>query len=318
MTGLFVSGLAADLVAFIEFKHALGVTFTGGEYHLRRLDGYCARHRVNRLTRDVVEGFVRECEADNPSPDRTGLSYLRSFARFLQARGDQDAHILSREFRPVRPRPTPYLLSAAEIEAFFEAAASCKYPDPWTWQAKAFFGLMLACGLRTGEVRQLDRNDVGFEAGTIDIHHSKGPRSRRLFIDDDVCRLLTICDRRNRTFAGDRQPFFVSGLGGPVTPSTPTRVFNHLWHAAGLTVPAIGTKPQPYAFRHHFAYANIERWTAQGQDPAAMLPYLARYIGHASTESTAYYLHVSPDFIAGYASSFAASAGLLPEAGFDD
>ena len=318
MNRAFSSALAAELAAFIDFKHKIGVTFTTGEYYLWRLDEYCVHRGVTALTRAAVEGFVRDFERGNPDPDRTGLSYLRGFGRYLQARGNQDAYVLSERFGNARPRPVPYLLSECEIDAFFRAAATCDYTPPWSWQARAFFGLMLACGLRTCEMRRLRRADVDLAGGAIDVLWSKGPRSRRLPITEDVARLLAICDRRNDTFAPGRVPFFLSGWKNGVSGAAPGVVFKRLWLAAGLAMPMAGPSPAPYAFRHHFAYANIDRWTARGDDPVAMMPYLARYMGHASTESTYYYLHVSPDFIAGYAENFAASARLLPQVGFDE
>ena len=72
-----------------------------------------------------------------------------------------------------------------------------------------------------------------------------------------------------------------------------------------------------YFIRHHFAYANIERWKAEGRDAMAMLPYLARYMGHSSFDSTLYYIHTSPDFMSGFSSDVASVDDLLPEVGFD-
>ena len=69
--------------------------------------------------------------------------------------------------------------------------------------------------------------------------------------------------------------------------------------------------------RHYFAYANVERWMAQGRDVTAMLPYLARYMGHATVESAYYYIHTSPDFMDAYASITDTSQSLLPEVGFE-
>ena len=55
----------------------------------------------------------------------------------------------------------------------------------------------------------------------------------------------------------------------------------------------------------------------QGNDVAAMLPYLSRYMGHATFDSTYYYyVHTSPDFIDSYAEITRQSQSLLPEVGF--
>jgi integrase len=110
------------------------------------------------------------------------------------------------------------------------------------------------------------------------------------------------------------------------SPSRPSArsIFQRIWDQAGLPRPVGGQQPKPYDFRHHFAYAyayayaNVERWMAQGKDVMAMLPYLARYMGHASIESTFYYIHTSPEFLHAYAHLTAVSQSLLPEVGFDE
>ena len=94
-------------------------------------------------------------------------------------------------------------------------------------------------------------------------------------------------------------------------------MFNRIWDLAALACPAGGQQPRPYDFRHHFAYANIERWMAQGTNVAAMLPYLSVYMGHATVESTYYYIHTSPDFMDAYSHITRESESLLPEVGFE-
>ena len=94
-------------------------------------------------------------------------------------------------------------------------------------------------------------------------------------------------------------------------------IFHRTWDQAALVRRPDGPAPRPYDLRHHFAYANIERWAAHGRDVAAMLPYLAAYMGHATFESTYYYVHTSPDFMAAYAGLVSSSPSVLPEVGFE-
>ena len=54
--------------------------------------------------------------------------------------------------------------------------------------------------------------------------------------------------------------------------------------------------PRAYDLRHHFAWANINRWAADGMDVNVMLPYLMRYMGHQTIKQTLYYFHFVPDF----------------------
>lgn len=55
----------------------------------------------------------------------------------------------------------------------------------------------------------------------------------------------------------------------------------------------------------------------EGVDVTAMLPYLARYMGHASLDSTYYYIHTSGDFLDAYAHITRQSQSVLPEVGFE-
>jgi integrase len=81
--------------------------------------------------------------------------------------------------------------------------------------------------------------------------------------------------------------------------------------AAASTGQARG--PRLHDLRHSFGIQALIRWYRQGADVQAQLPKLAMYMGHASIESTAYYLRWT-DEIAGLASDrfaqhFAATIG---------
>jgi integrase len=314
----FTSALSSHIDAYIKLKHTMGVAFRDGERYLHSLDDYCARTGMRQLTKEVVEGWICEWERDVKPKHRNWISYIKGFGLYLQANIDSAAYVIPDGFGKRPTRATPYLFANEEIEAFFEAAAVFKNRSVWHWQAKAFFGLMAACGLRTCEARKLEVSDVDLSSGKIDIRWSKGPRSRRLFINDDVARMLDICDKKNRLHFTSRKTFFVTGRGNPANPVVVGETFRRIWNSAGLPWSKESRHPRPYDLRHRFAYANIERWAAEGKDVMAMMPYLMRYMGHASLESTYYYLHVSPDFMSKYTTQVATTDCVLPEVDFDD
>lgn len=160
--------------------------------------------------------------------------------------------------------------------------------------------------------------DVDLTAGFIDVLWSKGNRSRRLPLSAQIIEVLAVCDRVSRQRFGQHRPaFFVSSIAAPVASVSPGVTFNRIWKQAGLPLSVGGKQPHPYSFRHHFAYANIERWMAEGRDINAMMPYLSRYMGHATLDSTFYYIHTSPDFMDGYAALVQESQGMIPEVGFE-
>lgn len=312
----FTSAFAPQLEAYLAFKDSMGFYGASRIWYLKKFDTYCVEHDRTTFDRDTVEGWVVD-RLTRSGAYRSWMSYIRDLGRWLQAHGHADAYVLSARWKASFVPARPYLLSSVEIEAFFAAAAQLDARSPWAWQAAAFFTLMHSCGIRTGEARALGAEHVDLDHGRIDIVSSKGNRSRRLPLTDDVVKVLRACDQVSCASFPSRRAFFVSTAGNQVSPATAGVIFNRIWDRAGLARRAGGPAPRPYDFRHHFAYANLERWAAQGKDVAAMLPYLACYMGHATFESTYYYVHTSPDFMAAYADTAASSASLLPEVGFE-
>jgi len=313
----FTSALAPQLDAYLAFKQKVGCYGSSRIWYLKQFDAYCTTHDRAAFDRDTVEGWVTE-QLTRSSRYRSWMSYIRDVGRWLQAHGRGDAYVLSDRWKAQFVPAHPYLLSSQEISAFFAAAAGLNAHSPWRWQAVAFFTLMHSAGLRTGETRLLRPEHLHLRDQNLDVVSSKGNRSRRLPLTGELTEVLAGCNRVSAArFGPSRRTFFVSSTGNQVTAATVGKMFNRIWAQAGLPRPAGGQQPRPYDFRHHFAYANVERWARQGSDVTAMLPYLARYMGHASIESSYYYIHTSPDFMAAYADITAASPSLLPEVGFE-
>ena len=312
----FQSAFAAQPEVYIAFKASMGISGTSRIWYLKKFDAYCAEHGLEVFDRDTVEAWVT-AQLSTSGQYRSWMSYLRDFGRWLRTVGHSDAYVLSNQWRAQFVPAHPYLLTKREIDAFFIAAGHLDTSSPWRWQAIAFFMLMHSCGLRTGEVRGLGTGDVDLAGKRIDVMASKGNRSRRLPISDDVARILAECDEiSTANFGRSRSAFFVSSKGTPVTPAAVGVIFNRIWDEAGLMRQSVDKRPRPYDFRHHFAYANIERWMDEGIDVTAMLPYLSTYMGHATVEST-YYIHTSPDFMNSYAHLMAQGSSPLPEVGFE-
>ncbi len=316
----YSSVFASDIEAFVEFKASVGIESTSRSWTLYDFDRWCVAHGATEFDRKTVEGWVKE-RRSKTSPDHlTWMSHIRELGRFMCASGRSDAYVLSDKFKAKTVRVAPYLLTQAEVDAFFKAAAKFDNGTPWAWQAFCFFGLMHACGLRTCEARRLQVDDIDYGSPSIDIIWSKGNRSRKLAVTDEVADMIARCDAKTSSqFGSNRNAFFVTSTGNGVHSSMIGSVFRHIWQAANLPASKGDKKPRPYCFRHRFAYANLERWRAEGANVAAMMPYLARYMGHATFDSTYYYVHTSPDFLDDYADVVAQADDLvLPEVGFDD
>ena len=162
----------------------------------------------------------------------------------------------------------------------------------------AMFRLLYCCGLRPKEARILPCKNVHLADKYIDILQSKGPKSRRIFISDELASYLARYNYRVSPAFPERTCFFPGDVDRPYSVQTLTYNFALVWKKAFPDW--VGKLPRIYDLRHHFAWATINRWAREGTDVNAMLPYLMRYMGHNCIKHTLYYFRFVPDFYPDY------------------
>lgn len=179
------------------------------------------------------------------------------------------------------------------------------------------FRFLYCCGVRTCEARLLLVEDVGLEKGYVDILKSKGLKDRRLYLPQDLLELFRIYNTKISEYFPFRKYFFPSTFQDCYSAGMISRNFNLAWNAACLRTDS-GKQPRAYDMRHHFAFANVNRWVKEGKNANAMLPYLMRYMGHSSLESTFYYIHLVPEFFGTYTEKTKQLESILPEVGYGE
>lgn len=144
----------------------------------------------------------------------------------------------------------------------------------------------------------LSCQDVHLSEKYIDIQQSKGPKSRRIFIGDELVLYLTCYDLLASSIFPERTCFFPRDAKSPYSAQSLSYNFAVVWKRAFPDW--TGKLPRVYDWRHHFAWAAINRWAREGTDVNAMLPYLMRYMGHNCIKHTLYYFRFVPDFYQDY------------------
>ena len=317
----FVSRLGPAMSDFLDYKHALGNKYASASVYLRELDRYNAAHGDHRtLIKEVVDGWALEHAGKSTTGDRSWVSPIREFGRYLVNTGDISAYVLDNAFIIQRYHPEVYLMTEAEIHCFFKECDQYVLRKKVPGRAYVFpalYRFMYCCGVRSAEARQLKCQDVHLDKSFVDILWAKAHRDRRLFLSEELTQYLIDYDAAIRKIFPEREYFFPGGHGGICSSTALSVNFRNIWLSAGLKRDG-KIKPRAYDFRHHFACANIMRWMSEGKDIHAMLPYLMRYMGHSSLESTYYYIHLIPDFFPQYCSMTASTEELIPEVDADE
>lgn len=317
----YVSKLAPFMEAFVAYKHSLGWKYITCEYYLREFDSYCAKNESEASTlKDMIRNWMILKKAECSNTHRIRVSPIREFGKFLQSTGFSDSYVIPKKVCQKQTRTIPHFFTDDEIVKFFNV---CDRLSPRKENIvrhlvlPMYYRLLYCCGVRTCEARLLMRKNVNLHTGFIDIIHSKGLKDRRLFLPEDLRTLYLKYDALINDIFPDRTYFFPTQINSCCHSTTISQNFNRIWKVAGLDNES-GSKARAYDFRHHFAFANLNRWIAKGIDVNAMLPYLMRYMGHSSLESTFYYLHLVPEFFTTFSEKTKILEMLLPEVDYDE
>jgi integrase/recombinase XerD len=318
----FSSNLSTHLTEFLAFKRSMGIKYKTPEYYLFKLDQFNFENgNYSTLTENVVTKWLLKMADETNSLNRSWIPPIREFGRYLRRIGIKDAYLISDNFVTQMYRAETYLMTTSEIKIFFrECDRLAKSPTLKVGMGfvyPALYRLIYCCGLRPIEARMLRLSDVNLKDGFIDVMHSKGHRDRRLYLSEELTTYLIGYEKNISQIKPNRQYFFPGGCSELCSPAFLSSTFTKIWIKAGL--PYEGkVKPRLYDFRHHFAYANIMKWSFDGKNVYSMLAYLMKYMGHSSLESTYYYVHLSSDFYKQYKDLSKPTEDILPEVKEDE
>ena len=308
----------SDLITgFLTYKKQNGYVYKTAEYYLKK---YCDHVSV-LFPAETIPGrestsLFLDTYADTPGNLYNAAAALREFSRYLISIGYPSAYIIP-SGKISMPTPVqPYLFTNEEINAFFAACDSIPYDCHVPKRhivLPAMYRLLYCCGLRCKETRTLKRAQVFLDKRYIDVLQSKGPRSRRIYISQELSEYLYSYDLKMEHISPDRVYFFPSRNDSPYEAGTFQQNFLKIWYTAFPDKQGDGVRIRAYDFRHHFAYANMNRWLREGKDLNVMLPYLMRYMGHQDIECTLYYFHLVPDIYPDIVKRSSLFEELLPE-----
>ena len=182
---------AAD---FIVYKRSIGYVYDGSERLLDRYVDYAekAEAGIQYPTKEVTDNYL--AKISNAAGTLYGsVAVLREFSRFLQTRGYRGAYMIPPKTASQPVPENPYFFTEEEISAFFRELDLIKPNKSFKGRElviPALFRLLYCCGLRCKEARMLECRDVHLGELYIDVRQSKGPKSRRIFISQELSDYL--------------------------------------------------------------------------------------------------------------------------------
>lgn len=281
-----------------------GIQAAGGG---QRIDRFCHVYggtQGSYITRDLALAWAQKPLNALPACWAQRLSFVRGFARYRSAT-DPRTQIPPQGLLPFQPkRARPYLYSDEEVRSLLHAAL--KMPCRWErgklrpWVYHCLFGLLSVSGLRLGEARNLELQDVDLKAGVLTIRGAKFGKTRLVPLHASTCTVLAdYLAHRQRHWKGRAVStyLFVSSTGNRLDGGDIHRTFYALSRQIGLRGPSASRGPRLHDMRHRFATNTLVQWYRSGQDPERRLPLLSAYLGHVHVADTQWYLEASPELM---------------------
>jgi site-specific recombinase XerD len=253
------------------------------------------------VTLTDIDAYIAHCQDELGHAFGTinkRLTSIRSFYRFLHSESDDAPPnpVIPQRHYIRQGRRLPRDVEDADVERLFAAIDDVR--------DQAMFLLMLRCGLRVGEVRNLSTSDLYLQPGQGSLPrlllHGKRNKERFVFLSAEALDALQAwLDVRPQ--AGD-DAVFLNRYGARFSVTGIQLRIGSYCHQAGVWITC-------HQLRHVFA-----RHLVEARVPVTSIQKL---LGHARLRTTQVYLHVSdPQVQADYEAAMAEVKRLLqPEEG---
>ncbi len=293
---------------YLAMRRSLGFKLQSTGPALLDFVGFLEQHRASFITLRLALAWAKQPSGGQPDTRAAQrLSFVRVFARYRSAT-DPRTQIPPAGLLPYRPkRARPYLYSDKEIQQLLRATLhmplSPRHRKRCALLPRVYyclFGLLSVSGLRLGEARNLELQDVDLKARVLTIRGAKFGKDRLVPLHVSTCKVLAdYIARRKRHWTGRpvSSYLFVSSWGNRLDSGQIHRAFYAASRQIGVRGANDSHGPRLHDLRHRFATTTLVNWYRSDQEPERRLPLLSAFLGHVHVSDTQWYLNASPELM---------------------
>lgn len=289
---------------YLSLRRSLGFKLQDAGKGLLDFVSFMEHHRTSYITQALALAWAQQPVNVQPAQWAKRLSFVRGFAHHRSAT-DPRTQIPAQGLLPFRPkRARPYLYSDDEIRRLLRATLDmpcrCEASKLRPLTYHSLFGLLSVSGLRLGEARSLELQDLDLKAAVLTIRSGKFGKSRLVPLHASTCKVLAdYIARRKRHWVGRpvSSYLFLSNWGNRLDGGEIHRTFYALSRQIGLRGISDHHGPRLHDMRHRFATNTLVTWYRSNLDPERLLPILSAYLGHVHVADTQWYLSSSPELM---------------------
>ena len=299
-----MNDLRKAMEEYLALRRSLGFELLNIAGTLRSFVAFAEKETATHVTTDLLLQWVKLSTAKESATLADKFNTVRRFAIWRSV-VDMRTEIPPKGLLPSHyHRKPPYIYSDQEIERLVREARNL--PSLMGVRGLTYatlFGLLAATGMRISEALALNREDVDFEEGVLDIQQSKFRKSRLVPLHRSTCDVLEdYAKKRDQIFPRLKNgAFFVSEGGTRVTKWAARDNFAKVSREIGIRAKVEGKRlghgPRFHDMRHRFAARTLVDWYRAGVDVERQIHKLSTYLGHVHVNDTYWYLEAVPELL---------------------
>ena len=309
------SVIAGQVEAYVLFKRGLGIEMATTATTLAQFVRFAdSAGHTGPIDLDIAVAWARSGNGHRESYEATRYELARRVSDFARVMDPELPELPRGIMGKTKERVTPYVYTDEEVAVLMSCASRFYYlQDPLKPMSLEFaIGLMRSAGLRPNEALALEDADYDEGERMLTVRLSKNAKTRIVPLDDSVAEAIgAYRERRDAARADFSCTRLIVGTG-----SRAVRIWtlDDLFMELRMVLLGRGEMwqrrpPRLMDLRHTFAVRTLLRWHEEGADVNAMMPVLARYLGHESISETYWYLTGTPELMGIAGDAFEAHFG---------
>lgn len=306
----------------VELKRALGFKYESEAKAFKRIDVFFIEMNLTNkcITKEICDIWCKKRSYESHANHSHRISEIRVFCKHIDSVG-LPAYIPPKGISKHPPRYNAHIYTDDELKCFFAAVdKSQSVPSECPYRGDVmpiFFRILYTSGMRVSELRLAKLSDVNLDGGYITIHGAKNHKERIVPIHPSlVSRCIELKEKIHST-SPDDEYFFMIRPGQPMPLVNVYKNFRRYLEKAGIS--HTGHGPRVHDFRNTYCVNLLRKWTDEGKDLLAYLPYMRTILGHEGFEETAYYLKLTVDRFPYIKKQLQSSfPNMIEEASFDE
>jgi len=280
----------------VETKKALGFTYDTQAAAFLRIDAFFQKNNLTEkvISKELCNKWCQKRSHETETNRSHRSSSMRVFCEYLTDVGIQ-AYIPPKGLTGKRIKYNAHIYTEEELKRFFSAVdKSQSVPSECPYRGlvmPVFFRILYTSGMRVSELRLIKIKDINLNQGYMTVRNAKNHKDRNVPIHPDLVNKCISLKESIHVSSSEDEYFFMIRPGRAMPLGNVYQNFRRYLDKAGI--PHTGRGPRVHDFRCTYCVNLLRKWSEEGKDLMAYIPYMRTILGHESFEETAYYLKLT-------------------------